>query len=112
MARASKKNTPKRRKTRLTLASGAAEMNGAASAAFAGRKAVEWLRSGRPREYEHDAIIKIAEDLILIGVDDRLARLVERVCHECKNRHIKVPRPTLLTEICRPIFLRAKSAEK
>ena len=39
MARARKKNTPKLPKTSPTLASGAAEMNGAASAAFAGGKA-------------------------------------------------------------------------
>jgi hypothetical protein len=39
MARAGNKNTAKLRKTSPTLASGAAEMNGAASAAFAGGKA-------------------------------------------------------------------------
>ena len=112
MARARKKNTPKRRKTRLMLASGAAEMNGAASAAFAGRKAVEWLRSGRPREYDHDSITAVAEDLIAGGVDPTLGAFVGRVRSMLELQSKPTPRPTVLTKICRPIFLRAKSAEK
>jgi len=72
------------------------------------------LPRGRPREYHLAAITGVAEDLILIGVDDYLDRFVERVWNECKKRNIKVPKAplsTLLTQICRPIYLRAR-AEK
>ena len=172
MARARKKNTPKLRKTRPTLASGAAEMNGAASAAFADGKAgdkpktppfdvlseilwavfapiaaVEHITKqfaeerrllltqlkrradpseaeagvmarrlpGRPREYDHDAIIEVAKDCAKKGVEDYLDRFVERVSDEYKDRHNKkAPKPTQMEEILRPIWNdeRAKSAKK
>src|SRR5262249_60735179 len=70
------------------------------------------LRRGRPREFDHDALTGVAEDCAMEGVEDYLDRFVERVRHECKLRRIKVPKDTLLTEICRPVFLRAKSAGK
>ena len=73
------------------------------------------LRRGRPREYKHDAITKVAEDLILIGIDAALDRFVERVWHECKARGIKVPKnslATMLTEICKPVYERAQSVKK
>ncbi len=68
------------------------------------------LPRGRPREYDHAGITKVAEELILRGVDAKLDWFVERVRHECKLRHVKAP--TLLTEICSPVFLRAESARK
>jgi len=48
------------------------------------RAPVARLRRGRPREYDRDAITKVAEDLILIGIDAALDRFVERVWIECK----------------------------
>jgi hypothetical protein len=75
------------------------------------RKKADRLRSGRPREYDHDAIAKIAEDLP--GIDDHLALFLDRVCQVCKEHGppIKVPKATLLTRICRPIFLRRKNTK-
>ena len=79
------------------------------------RAPVARLRRGRPREYDRDAITKVAEDLILIGIDAALDRFVERVWHECKARGIKVPKnslATMLTEICKPVYERAQSVKK
>jgi hypothetical protein len=69
------------------------------------------LPGGRPREYDRDAIAKIAEDLL--GIDDHLERFLGRVRQGCKEHRppIKAPKPTLLTKICRPIFLRRKDAK-
>jgi hypothetical protein len=60
---------------------------------------------GRPPEYDHGAIIAVARDLILIGVDDYLDRFVERVRAECKARGIKVPKSrSQMRKICGPIW--------
>jgi hypothetical protein len=64
------------------------------------------LRSGRPRAYDHDAITRVAEACIAMGVDDYLDRFVERVRNECKPHHIKTPKDTVLTEICAAIYKR------
>jgi|SRR5262245_45219776 hypothetical protein len=106
MARARKKNTPKRRKTSPTLASGAAEMNGAAAAAFAGGKVIETLPRGRSRKYDHDAITKVAEEAIRECVDDKLAWYIDRVAGKLEHDGIKVPGPTVLREKCAPIYKR------
>jgi hypothetical protein len=78
------------------------------------RSVVARLRSGRPRDYNHDAITGVAEACIAIGVDDYLDRFVERVRNVCKLRHIQSPRDTVLTKICAPIYKRehAKIAKK
>jgi hypothetical protein len=70
------------------------------------------LRRGRPREYDHGALTGVAEDCAMTVVEDYLDRFVERVRHECKLRHIKAPKDTVLTDICKLVFLRAKGAGK
>lgn len=65
---------------------------------------------GRPREYDHDAIIRVAEALIRErGVDDYFNRFVGRVRDDCKRLHIKSPQHTQMKEICRPIFDAARA---
>ena len=79
------------------------------------RAPVARRRRGRPREYDRDAMTRVAEDLILIGIDTALDRFVERVWNECKPRGIKRPKnplTTMLTEICKPVYERAQSVKK
>src|SRR5262249_32279125 len=68
------------------------------------------LPGGRPREYDHDAIIRVAEALVReLGVDDYFNRFVGRVRDDCKRLHIKSPQPTQIKKICRPIFEAART---
>jgi hypothetical protein len=68
-------------------------------------------RPGLSPVYDHAAIIAVAEEAIRDprGVDDRLDWFVERVRNMLKERHIKAPQDTLLTELCAPIY---KAAQK
>jgi hypothetical protein len=81
------------------------------------RAAVARLPRGRPREYDHEAITDVAENLAReTGVDDHLDPFFKRVRDECKNkrpRH-KTPGRTQMREICRPIWEahRAQTAKK
>jgi len=68
-------------------------------------------RPGRPPVYDHEAIVGVAKEVIQEGVDDHLDWFIERVRNRLKERHIKAPKDTLLTEICEPIYKSAK-AEK
>jgi hypothetical protein len=83
------------------------------------RRWVRWVRNavagvvtrrrlGRPREYDHDAITKVAEDLAReTGVDDDLDPFCVRVRNECKNKRppIKTPKSrSQMRKICRPIW--------
>jgi hypothetical protein len=64
------------------------------------------LRPGRHREYNYDAIAKVAESVNVFAVDKQ-DWYIERVWRECKRRNIKVPREklsTTLTDICEPIY--------
>lgn len=65
------------------------------------------LRSGRPPEYDLAAITAVAEEAIGIGVDNHLDWFVERVRGLLAARHIKAPKETRLTDLCRPIYMRA-----
>jgi hypothetical protein len=63
------------------------------------------LRRGRPREYDHDAITKVAEDLAReTGVDDDLDPFCVRVRNECKNKRPRIKTPksrSQMRKICR-----------
>jgi hypothetical protein len=70
------------------------------------------LRRGAPRKYDHAAIARVAEGLILRGVDDKLDYFVERAWNECNQLGIKVPKnplSTTLTDICAPIYNRERA---
>ena len=64
---------------------------------------------GRPREYDHDALTRVAEDCAKVAhLEDHLDRFMERVRHECSLLHIKAPVDSQLTKICKPVFLAYK----
>jgi hypothetical protein len=66
-------------------------------------------RPGRPPVYDHEAIVGVAKEVIQEGVDDHLDWFIERVRNRLKERYIKAPKDTLLTEICEPIYKSAKT---
>jgi hypothetical protein len=69
------------------------------------------LRRGRPPEYDRAAITAIARDVIKRGVDDHLDWYVERVANDLRQQGYKVPKSTMLTEICAPIYKSVKAGE-
>jgi hypothetical protein len=77
-------------------------------------RVVARLRSGAPRQYDHDRIIGVAKALILIGVDVQFGWFVERVRNECDRLGIETPRRSQMRKICRPIWdnARAQLAKK
>lgn len=76
------------------------------------RMPVVGLRRGRPPEYDIARIVAVAEEAIRDprGVDHHLDWFVQRVRDMLSERHIKAPKDTRLTEICEPIYKRAKAA--
>jgi hypothetical protein len=70
--------------------------------------AVARLRPGRPPEYDHAAIAKVAEDLAReTGVDDHLDPFCVRVRDECKNKRLRIKMPksrSQMRKICRPTW--------
>jgi hypothetical protein len=70
---------------------------------------VAQLRRGRP-PYERAPITAVVEEALAGGVDPTLDHLVGRVRSLLELRGIPAPGDTVLTEICKPVFLRAKSA--
>jgi hypothetical protein len=68
------------------------------------------LPRGRPPIYDRAAIIAVAEELVAHahGPDKHLDWFVERVGNLLAERHIKAPKPTVLTEICAQVYRRAK----
>jgi hypothetical protein len=74
------------------------------------------LPSGRPPEYDDDAIAGVAKNCAKHGVEEFLARFVERVSHECGDSRppIRAPKLTKMRDICRPIWdaARGESTKK
>jgi hypothetical protein len=65
-------------------------------------------KTGRPPKYEHADIVAVAEEAIKNGIDDTAALFADRVGGLLDLRHIEVPRRTVLTAICAPIYKQAK----
>jgi hypothetical protein len=63
---------------------------------------------GRPRKFDHGDIIAVAEEVIERGPDDTLDLFADRVGGTLEAKGKPVPGDTVLKEICRPIYLRAK----
>ena len=67
---------------------------------------------GRPREYNIEAIEKLAEDILTHGVTDRLAWLEEKVRYLAAKQHIKLPAELRMNQILSPIWHRAKNKKR
>jgi hypothetical protein len=66
------------------------------------------LRRGRPPAYDRAKITAVAEELIAgRGPDEHCDWFIDRVAGELERRGIAVPKDTVLTEICAPIYKRA-----
>jgi hypothetical protein len=74
-------------------------------------KKADRLRRGRPREYDHDDIANVAEDLIKGGVDSTLDDFVGRVRSKLELDHKPAPKDTVLNGICAPIYKRERSKQ-
>jgi hypothetical protein len=72
----------------------------------------ERLRPGRPPVYDIAAITKVIEEAIQMAIDDQLDLFVDRVRGLLDLRHIRVPKDTRLTELCAPIYRRAKGTDE
>jgi hypothetical protein len=64
--------------------------------------------TGRPRRYDHEAIIAAAEELAWNGVPDRQAWFVDDVRELLQERRIRAPELTQLKKVLRPIYNRIK----
>jgi hypothetical protein len=62
---------------------------------------------GRPRKFDRDDIADVAKDLAKYGVTT-LDDFVDRVAGTLELQGKPVPGETVLTEICKPVYLRAK----
>jgi hypothetical protein len=75
-----------------------------------------WMRPrpGRPPVYDYDALTNVAQELLLIGVDDYFARFAERLENECRARGIEVPKIGQIRKNFTPMWeaARAQSAKK
>jgi len=66
------------------------------------------LPRGRPREYDHDAIIAAAEEVAKRGLEDRQSWFIEKVRELLWERHVKVPDDSTMKRIAGPVYKRAK----
>src|SRR5262245_7143360 len=62
------------------------------------------LRRGRRRAYDHNAIADTAESLARDHVEETEAKFIEVVRDVCETHGVRVPRNTVLREICAPIY--------
>jgi hypothetical protein len=64
---------------------------------------------GRPPEHDYGAMDHVAQELLLIGVDDYLDRFIERIRNECKARGIKVPERGQMRKHFKPMWDAARA---